>query len=157
MWSKSNKCWGSKDPGRLLLRSNGCSVEAAGGRGQLLSCSKTLNFTLFPSLFLLVFPSATSWQRTDTSLMLCHWLLLADENVLKLFLWVSGIRSILFKSILAYVLHIILPGGEKRQIPTNNICFQSQVCVKIASSQLWQGYAVPQESILPGWTMGIYH
>ena len=34
MWSKSNKHWGSQDPGRLLVRGNGCTVAAAGGRGR---------------------------------------------------------------------------------------------------------------------------
>lgn len=34
---------------------------------------------------------------------------------------------------------------EERHIPTNNIGFQSKVCVKIASSQLWRGYATSRE------------
>lgn len=34
--------------------------------------------------------------------------------------------------------------GEERQIPAK-IWFQSEVCAKIASSQLWQGYATSRE------------
>lgn len=41
----------------------------------------------------------------------------------------------------AYIHH----WGEKRQIPANNIWLQSRDCVKIASSQLWQGYATSRE------------
>lgn len=59
----------------------------------------------------------------------------------------SGIWSaitFLFKTSSAYVLQIFFTGGEEREIPAN-IWFQSQVCVKIASSQLWQGYATSRE------------
>lgn len=46
------------------------------------------------------------------------------------------------KSITAAYIHF---WGEGRKNSANNIWFQSQVCVKIASSHLWQGYATSRE------------
>lgn len=47
------------------------------------------------------------------------------------------------KSIPAAYIHFWGRGREKNS--ANNIWFQSQVCVKIASSHLWQGYATSRE------------
>lgn len=139
MWSKSNKCRGFGDPGRLLVCSNGCSVELAADRVQLVTV-------------LLLQASEYDFFHLCSSLSTRHHIrlsLTSFENALKVFCeLVYSAFGLIFNFIQNYLIlcaAYIHHWGKKRQIPANNIWFLSRDCVKIASSQLWQGYATSRE------------
>lgn len=117
IWSKSNKSWGSQDPGRL----EGSAVMAAAVQPESswspFFCSEPLNYTFHRGSS--TFHLSLVIHREHSSLLLCCWhflfiYFLAERNVRRYLLEIGTcLCLVLFKIIWADMLHLFICDRKK--------------------------------------------